>query len=84
MNNVNNNLIPIYDGRVLVNETALNDQAIKNVLESLSADSFKFRSQFVCDLITFFYLINSLLVSSFGYVLLFFCISFSRILRPTD
>ena len=34
MNNVNNNLTPIYDGRVLVNETALNDQAIKNVTEN--------------------------------------------------
>ena len=59
MNNVNNNLIPIYDGRVLVNETALNDQAIKNVLESLSADSFTFRSHFVGDRITFSDLINS-------------------------
>ena len=59
MNNVNNNLTPIYDGRVLVNETALNDQAIKNVLESLSADSFEFKSQFIGDRITFSDLINS-------------------------
>ena len=59
MNNVNNNLTPIYDGRVLVNETALNDQAIKNVLESLSADSFEFRAQFIGDRITFSDLINS-------------------------
>ena len=59
MNNVNNNLTPIYDGCVLVNETALQDQAVKNVLESLSADSFKFRSQFIGDRITFSDLINS-------------------------
>ncbi len=55
----NNNLTPIYDGRVLVNETALKDQAIKNVLERLSADSFKFTSQFIDDRITFSDLINS-------------------------
>ena len=58
MNNVNNNLTPIYDGRVLVNETALHDQAIKNVLESLSADSFKFKSNYNGDRITFSDLIN--------------------------
>jgi len=59
MNNVNNNLTPIYDGRVLVNETALNDQVIKNVLESLSADSFEFKSNYYGDRITFSDLINS-------------------------
>ena len=59
MRNVNNKLTPIYNGQVLVNETALNDQAIKNVLESLSADSFKFRSQFNGDRITFSDLISS-------------------------
>ena len=59
MNNVNNNLTPIYNGCVLVNETALQDQAVKNVLESLSADSFKFRSNYYGDRITFSDLINS-------------------------
>ena len=54
----NNNLTPIYDGCVLVNETALQDQAIKNVLESLAADSFKFRSNYNGDRITFSDLIN--------------------------
>tara|TARA_R100000353_G_C6380381_1_gene161722 strand:+ start:377 stop:550 length:174 start_codon:yes stop_codon:yes gene_type:complete len=49
MNIVNNKLTPIYDGRVLVNETALHDQAIKNVLESLAADSFKFKSTYGLD-----------------------------------
>ena len=55
----NNNLTPIYNGCVLVNETALQDQAVKNVLESLSADSFKFRSNYYGDRITFSDLINS-------------------------
>ena len=55
----NNNLTPIYNGQVLVNETALHDQAIKNVLESLAADSFKFRSNYNGDRITFSDLINS-------------------------
>ena len=59
MSNVNNNLTPIYNGQVLVNETALHDQAIKNVLESLAADSFKFRSNYNGDRITFSDLINS-------------------------
>ena len=54
----NNNLTPIYNGCVLVNETALQDQAVKNVLESLSADSFKFRSTYNGDRITFSDLIN--------------------------
>jgi hypothetical protein len=49
MSIVNNNLTPIYDGRVLVNESALHDQAIKNVLESLAADSFKFKSTYGLD-----------------------------------
>ena len=56
---INNELTPIYNGQVLVNETALQDQAVKNVLESLSADSFKFRSQFNGDRITFSDLISS-------------------------
>ena len=56
---INNELTPIYNGQVLVNETALQDQAVKNVLESLSADSFKFRSNYHGDRITFSDLINS-------------------------
>ena len=42
MKNVNN-LIPIYNGSVLVNESALQDQAVMNVLQSLSEDNFEFR-----------------------------------------
>ena len=59
MSITNNKLTPIYNGQVLVNETALHDQAIKNVLESLAADSFKFRSNYNGDRITFSDLINS-------------------------
>ena len=59
MSNVNNNLTPIFNGSVLASETALHDQAIKNVLESLAADSFKFRSNYNGDRITFSDLINS-------------------------
>ena len=39
----NNNLTPIFDGRVLVNETALHDQAVMNVLKSASLNNFEFR-----------------------------------------
>ena len=55
---INNELTPIYNGQVLVNETALQDQAVKNVLESLAADSFKFKSNYHGDRITFSDLIN--------------------------
>ncbi len=39
----NNNLIPIFDGRVLVNETALHDQAVMNALQSCSQSNFEFK-----------------------------------------
>ena len=39
-----NNLIPIYNGSVLVSESALHDQAVMNVLQSLSEDNFEFKS----------------------------------------
>ncbi len=39
----NNNLTPIFDGRVLVNETALHDQAVMNVLKSCSQNNFEFK-----------------------------------------
>ena len=55
---INNELTPIYNGQVLVNETALQDQAVKNVLESLAADSFKFKSNYHGDRITFSDLIS--------------------------
>ena len=40
---VNNNLMPIFDGSVLVNETALHDQAVMNVLKTASLNNFEFR-----------------------------------------
>ena len=39
----NNNLQPIFDGRVLVNETALHDQAVMNALQSYSLNNFEFK-----------------------------------------
>ena len=39
-----NKLIPIYNGSVLVSESALHDQAVMNVLKDLEKDNFKFRS----------------------------------------
>jgi len=42
MSIINNELTPIYNGSVLVNETALHDQAIMNVLQSLSETNFEF------------------------------------------
>ena len=40
---VNNNLTPIFNGSVLVNETALHDQAVMNVLKSASLNNFEFK-----------------------------------------
>ena len=34
----------IYNGSVLVSESALHDQAVMNVLKDLEKDNFKFRS----------------------------------------
>ena len=44
MSITNNKLIPIYNGSVLVNETALHDQAIMNVLKSSSLNNFEYKS----------------------------------------
>ena len=38
-----NELIPIYNGSVLVSESALHDQAVMNALQSLSDDNFEFK-----------------------------------------
>ena len=43
MNKTNNKLIPILNGSVLVNESALHDQAIINVLKSSSLNNFEFK-----------------------------------------
>ena len=40
----NNNLRPMFNGSVLMNETAIHDQAVMNVLKSLAKDNFEFKS----------------------------------------
>jgi len=40
----NNELTAIFDGRVLVNETALHDQAVMNVLKAQSKNNFEFKN----------------------------------------
>ena len=54
----NNELFPIFDGRVLVNETALHDQAVMNALQSCSQNNFQFEHTWVGDSVTFEQLIN--------------------------
>ena len=44
MNKTNNKLIPILNGSVLINESALHDQAIINVLKSSSLNNFEYKS----------------------------------------
>ena len=39
----NNNLKPMFNGSVLMNETAIHDQAVMNVLKSASLNNFEFR-----------------------------------------
>ena len=39
-----NELIPIYNGSVLVSESALHDQAVMNALQSFADDNFEFKS----------------------------------------
>ena len=40
----NNNLKPMFNGSVLMNETAIHDQAVMNALQSLADDNFEFKS----------------------------------------
>ena len=44
MMQTNNNLTPIFNGSVLVSETALHDQAIMNVLKANSNNNFEFKN----------------------------------------
>ena len=39
----NNNLRPMFNGSVLMNETAIHDQAVMNVLKSCSQNNFEFK-----------------------------------------
>ena len=52
MMQTNNNLTPIFNGSVLVSETALHDQAIMNVLKAQSNNNFEFKNT-SCDNVTF-------------------------------
>ena len=38
----NNNLKPMFNGSVLMNETAIHDQAVMNALQSCSQNNFEF------------------------------------------
>tara|TARA_R100000781_G_scaffold63089_1_gene40024 strand:- start:432 stop:626 length:195 start_codon:yes stop_codon:yes gene_type:complete len=40
----NSDLTPMFDGCVMMNESAKHDQAVMNVLEELQADQFRFKS----------------------------------------
>ena len=39
----NNNLRPMFNGSVLMNETAIHDQAVMNALQSCSQNNFEFK-----------------------------------------
>ena len=40
----NSDLTPMFDGCVMMNESAKHDEAIMNVLERLQAEQFEFKS----------------------------------------
>ena len=40
----NSDLTPMFNGSVLMNESAKHDQAVMNVLERLQAEQFEFKS----------------------------------------
>ena len=39
----NNNLIPMFNGSVLMNETAIHDQAVMNELKSCSQNNYELK-----------------------------------------
>ena len=43
----NNNLKPMFNGSVLMNETAIRDQAVMNALQSCSHNNFEFKGTWV-------------------------------------
>ena len=53
-----NKLIPIYNGSVLVSESALHDEAVMNALQSCSENNFEFKHTWHGDHVTFEQLIN--------------------------
>ena len=54
----NNNLKPMFNGCVLMNETAIHDQAVMNALQSASETNFEFKHTWAGDHVTFEELIN--------------------------
>ena len=54
----NNNLQPMFNGSVLMNETAIHDQAVMNALQSASETNFEFKHTWAGDHVTFEELIN--------------------------
>ena len=55
----NNKLTPIFNGCVLVNETALHDQAVMNALQSCSQNNFEFKGTWVGESVSINDWINS-------------------------
>ena len=55
----NNNLRPMFNGSVLMNETAIHDQAVMNVLKSCSQNNFEFTGTWVGDSVSVNDWINS-------------------------
>ena len=53
-----NDLKPMFNGSVLMNDSAINDQAVMNVLTKLSQDNFEFKNT-SCDHFTFEEFINT-------------------------
>ncbi len=48
----------MFNGSVLMNDNAINDQAVMNVLQSLSQNNFEFEHTWYGDHVTFEQLIN--------------------------
>ena len=56
---VNNNLTPMFNGCVLMNETALHDQAVMNAMQSCSQNNFEFKGTWVGESVSVNELIKS-------------------------
>ena len=56
---VNNNLTPMFNGCVLMNETALHDQAVMNAMQSCSQNNFEFKGTWLGESVSVNELINS-------------------------
>ena len=56
---VNNNLTPMFNGCVLMNETALHDQAVMNAMQSCSQNNFEFKGTWLGESVSVNELIKS-------------------------